>query len=106
MSNTDLAEPDRLVFYQLLSRYSDVISLHSNDLGKMSVTKHSINTGNAQPIKQPMRRLPFHQKQFVKTMLDDMSSQGIIEPSSSPWSAPIVLIKKKMGRNDLICVDL
>ena len=89
-SNTNLAGSDRLAFKQLLNEYSDIISLHSSDLGKTEVVKHSINTGHAQPIKQPTRRLPFHHKQLVKSMLDDMHQRGVIEPSSSPWSAPNV----------------
>ncbi len=103
-SNTNLAESNRLVFEQLLSEYSDIISLHSDDLGKTGVVKHSIYTGDAPPIKQPVRCLPFHQKKLVESMLDNMHGRGIIEPSSSPWSAQIVMVKKKDG-TQRFCVD-
>ena len=102
--NCNLPPSERLVFRELVEEFSDIISLHNSDLGQTGLVKHTINTGDASPIKQPVRRLPFHQRQLVKSMLDDMSNRGIIEPSSSPWSAPIVLVKKKDG-SQRFCVD-
>jgi hypothetical protein len=30
-------------------------------------------------------------------MLDDMRRHGVIEESDSPWSSPVVLVRKKNG---------
>lgn len=38
------------------------------------------------------------------TLLKDMLKKGVIEPPSSPWTSPIVLIKKKDG-STRFCVD-
>ena len=67
-------------------------------MGKTNVVKHTINTGDARPIRQQPRRLPFHQREEVQRLLRDMLKQGVIEPASSPWSSPIVivLLGKKM----------
>lgn len=68
------------------------------------MVRHKIDTGDASPIKQLPRRLPFHQRKEVKLMLDDMETRGIIEPACGPWASPIVLVKKKDG-SSRFCVD-
>ena len=59
--------------------------------------EHHIGTGLDQPVRLPPYRLPHAYREAVKKELQEMLSSGIIEPSSSEWSAPIVLVKKKDG---------
>eukprot|EP00731_Ephydatia_muelleri_P003081 Em0001g3081a len=63
-----------------------------------------INTGDALPIHQQARRLPFHQRDMVQKMIKGMLEQGIIEPADGSWTSPIVLAKKKDG-SFRFCVD-
>lgn len=88
----------------LVQEFADVFSTSKNDLGQTDIVYHSINTGNAAPIKQPPRRLPIHYRQEVSQLLDEMQRQGVTEPSSSPWSSPVVLVRKKDGTLRF-CVD-
>jgi hypothetical protein len=81
----------------LLREFEDVISAGEDDLGRTSMVYHKIDTGNANPIRQPPRRLPFRQRDEVRQLLDNMLSRGVVEPSQGPWSSPIVLVKKKDG---------
>jgi len=48
--------------------------------------------------------LPYTYRQSVKEELDEMLENGIIEPSTSEWSAPIVLVRKK-DKSLMLCVD-
>ncbi|GFX92032.1 hypothetical protein TNCV_5004961 [Trichonephila clavipes] len=50
------------------------------------------------------RRLPFAKQEEVGTLLREMQENDIIEPSSSPWASPIVLVRKKDG-STRFCVD-
>ena len=88
----------------LLWKYQDVIALNDNDLGCTQLLGHRIDTSDALPVRQPARRLPFHQQGEVRGLIDDMLSRGIIEPCCGPWASPIVLVKKKDG-STRFCVD-
>ena len=66
--------------------------------------EHDVNTGTARPVRLPPYRLPHAYRDTVKKEIEEMLQSGIIEPSSSEWSAPIVLVKKKDGTLRF-CVD-
>ena len=79
-------------------------SVFRKKLGHTNVTQHIIDTGNSQPIKVPPRPIPFHFADRVHAQLEEMSNEGIIRPSSSPWCAPAVYVPKDNGEVR-ICVD-
>ncbi|KAK3089469.1 hypothetical protein FSP39_003867, partial [Pinctada imbricata] len=88
----------------LLKRYCGLFATKNNDLGRAKYVKHSINTGDAIPIKQPLRRIPAHMTEEVNDQIEEMLKKGVIEPSISPWASNIVLVKKKDG-STRICID-
>ena len=88
----------------LLSQYADVFASSLEDLGRTGLEKHKINTGDAPPIKQPARRIPMHMRSTVDEEVKKMLKKGVIESSSSPWSSPVVLVRKKDG-SIRFCVD-
>ena len=74
------------------------------DIGRTSLTSHKIVTGDQKPIKQQPRRLPLTKARIAQEAIEEMHEQGIIEPSSSPSTSPIVLVRKKDGTHRF-CVD-
>jgi hypothetical protein len=59
--------------------------------------KHTIDTGDSKPIKcSPYRTSPAA-KQEIQRQIDEMLKNDIIEHSTSEYSFPIVLVKKKNG---------
>ncbi|KAL5505693.1 hypothetical protein EMCRGX_G007162 [Ephydatia muelleri] len=90
--------------YVLLQEYADVFCFRSNELGRTSVLRHHINIENASPIHQLPRRVPQARREEVRRLLREMLDNGVIEPSDSSWSSPVVLAKKKDG-SLRFCVD-
>ena len=96
----DSGKKERLT--KLLQKYDDVFSKSPSDNGRTGLVKLSINTGNNTPIKQRTRPVPFHRKAEVKDLVEDMVQNAFARPSNSPWTSPIVLVKKKITAQDSV----
>ncbi|KAM8718879.1 hypothetical protein ACLKA7_001571 [Drosophila subpalustris] len=72
--------------------------------GTSPITEHRIVMHDDRPIKQ--RYFPKNPKmqEEINKQVDELLAKGCIEPSNSPHSAPIVMVKKKTGKWRL-CVD-
>ena len=99
----DLNDGQREQFSQLLLEYADIFA-EDGELGRTNKIKHSIHTGDAQPIRQRVRRIPLCQRQEMQKLLMDMQSKDVIQPSQSPWASPVVLVQKKDG-STRFCID-
>ena len=100
----NLSPEQQKAAFNLLQKHLDVFARSKTDLGKTNIVTHKIETGNARPIKQQPRRIPLHKKEAAREEVERMLKAGIIEPSSSAWSSPIVLVTKKDG-SIRYCID-
>ena len=75
---------------KLLSEFVDVLQ---DKPGRTSVVKHTFDTGTASPVHLLPYRVSHAYRNMVEPELKDMLEKGIIEPSASQWSAPIVLVQ-------------
>ena len=90
--------------YAVLLEHADLFAGGTNDFGRTSKIKHGINTGDAAPVRQQVRRIPPVRREEARKLLSDMVKEDVIQPSSSPWASPIVLVPKKDG-TVRFCVD-
>jgi hypothetical protein len=97
-SNEYSNQDERVQLRQLLHKYMDILSNDEFDIGQFQGVEHTIETGEAQPIKQRMRRTPLHFVNEEKEQLMKMLQAGVIEPSISEWASPPVLIRKSNGK--------
>ena len=99
--NTDLTEAQRGQVQQLVAEYKDVFS---GEPGSTHLASHRIATGEAKPVSHQPRRIPQVWQEKVREEVNDMIAAGVIEPSSSPWTSPVVPVRKKDGTLRL-CID-
>lgn len=99
-----LSETEKCQLLQLLTEYQDIFVGPDGKFGRTNLVKHSMDTGDSKPIKIPPRRLPYSQREIVENEIAKMLENDVIEPSESPWSAPLLLVAKKDG-SWRFCVD-
>ena len=103
-SDVNLSESQKQQLYSLLLGYSDVFAANNSNLGRASLLQHTIHTGDSPPIRQHTRRIPHYQRDEVKKLIQEMLTKNIIQPSTSPWASPVVIVRKKDG-SARFCVD-
>ncbi|XP_048246357.1 uncharacterized protein LOC125377354 [Haliotis rufescens] len=96
-SSTHLKLPDIRKLAELLIEFQDVFARDELDLGNFSALEHTIDTGDAKPIKQRMRRTPLGFAEEEEAHLTKMLKAGVIQLSTSEWAAAPVLIRKSDG---------
>ena len=84
--------------------FSDLFASPTGALGRTSVVKHAIQKDEP-PVKQQLRCIPDALKAAAKEEVQKMLNQGVVRPSSSRWSSPTVLARKKNGAWRF-CVDV
>lgn len=102
---SDLSQEQQKTFKNLLLEFPDVFSRDEFDLGCLKGgIEHKIITHDEIPIKEKFRRTPLHFQQQEKEYIEKLLKQGVIEPSTSEWSAAPVLVRKKSGELRY-CID-
>ena len=66
-------------------------------LGKVPGIQHHIHTWDDEPVNVRKWRLPEASRRLIREECDKMLRDGIVEPSTSPYHSPVVLVRKKDG---------
>ena len=81
---------------ELLAKHQGAFAKGPDDLGRTHLVQHEIWTPpDLRPLWQSARRLPFWKQTEAKEIVDDLLRRDLIEPSTSPWADPVVMVKKK-----------
>ena len=93
--NLDHLEADtKTHLINVLDMNVDIMSTGQFDLGKTDIVTHQIEPESEKPKRQLPRRLPTQHRAEVKSHVEELLDHGVISPSTSPWPAPIVVVRK------------
>ncbi|GJT39061.1 putative reverse transcriptase domain-containing protein [Tanacetum coccineum] len=101
----DKSEEKRLEDVPIVQDFPDVFR---EDLPGLPPTRQvefqiDLVLGAAPVAQAPYRLAPFEMKELLE-QLQELSHKGFIRPSSSPWGAPVLFVKKKYG-SFMMCID-
>ena len=87
---------------EMLETHQDMWT--SGRLGEISATEHRIDL---EPGTKPIRSMPYRQGPALRdkdaSEIRKMLDAGVIEPATSEWASPIVLVPKKDGSLRFLC---
>lgn len=98
----DLSSHEKKALNKVINMFSEIAP--SDRIGLTHLLTHSIDTGDAKPIKQRQYPLSPAMQQHLNTEIDEMLKMGVIQPSRSPWSSPLWLVEKRSGEYR-VCFD-
>ena len=91
-------------FRQLLEEFADLFASDINELGRTNLVTHRIYTEDVPSINSRPYSIPPSEQTFVKEEIQQMLDNKLIQPSNSPWTSPVVLVRKKNSKL-CFCVD-
>ncbi|MCP4487824.1 MAG: hypothetical protein GY820_10980, partial [Gammaproteobacteria bacterium] len=100
----DATADDAKKLQRIVVKYHDVFAVEEEEMGDCEWLQAAIDTGDAEPIQQPLRRTPLLQREKIDEEVNKLLKMGIITDSMSAWSSPLVAVSKK-GGGTRICVD-
>ncbi|GFV50906.1 hypothetical protein TNCV_3921991 [Trichonephila clavipes] len=104
MMSPELSDEQRNKLSELLRKFSGLFTKTDKSTAAKTNVKHRIFTGDHAPINQRAYRVSPTERRIIHEEVQKMLDEGIVQPSESPWSSPIVLVRKKDG-SWRFCVD-
>ncbi|KAJ8050863.1 hypothetical protein HOLleu_04222 [Holothuria leucospilota] len=96
---SDITSAQRCEVERVLNSYSEIFS----DVPGRTV-EHHIELVHREPVRQGAYRMPHAWRDPVKKELNQMLELGIIEPTTSTYASPIVVVPKPDG-SVRVCTD-
>ena len=103
VNNPDVSKGEKAELLQFLTQNRQVFAKDKSELKQSSIVTHVIDTQNSLPAVQRFYRTSPEKRAEIDRQIEENLSLGLIEPSTSEWRAPVVLVKKADNSWRLCC---
>ena len=86
-----LTPPQHEKLLSFLQEHHTAFALEEHEWGETDHMEMDVDTGDAEPQRCSPRCTPFAVRDEVARQLDYMQSTGVIQPSTSRWSSPVMV---------------
>lgn len=100
----NLSEEEKINLLSVIKRRWRCFPSEDGQIGRTDQAEHLIDTGDAKPVRSAPYRVSRYEREIIVDEVAKMLRSGTIRPSSSPWAAPVVLVRKKDGSHRF-CID-
>jgi hypothetical protein len=90
----------------ILEKNHKAFATDINPIGHIKCVKHAIPTPPGIVSFTHPYRLPHHTQEVIEKITKELLELDIIKECVSPWSSPLVLVRKKNGVDWRMCVDM
>ena len=103
IDNPNISRSDKQSLLNFLTTNRSVFAKTKAELSQSSLVQHEIVTGDAKPIQQRFYRTSPMKRDEIDRQVEELLQLGLIRPSSSEWTSPVVLVKKADGSWRMCC---
>jgi len=89
--------------HSLIANFTEIFAIEGEQLGTTDAMSYKIDTGTAAPVASQRYRTPYYLRDEMKRIIKSNLDSGLLVPCSSPWAAPVLLVKKPNGKWRLVC---
>ena len=103
LDRSRMTDEDHRLLVECLASNIDVFAKDIYQLKDCSVLEHEIKLKDETPIVCKQYPLTPQERQEAIRQVNEMMDAGIMEPTDSPFSFPVIMVKKKDGSMRLVC---
>ena len=101
LEDAEISEGTRKKFEEMCERHPEVFSKNNKDIGRTTLIKMEIDTGDSLPVACRTRiHFPLKHHEWVRKEIETLEKAGVIERSLSPWASPVIVVPKKSAPDE------